>query len=168
MLTRKISKTGSWTYYYLFYLESWCINWRSEDLQRHDVWVENLSNFLLFSIPLFDIELLMSVIIDCIIPWFISNSCQPTSTNSNQLSWWLHFSPLYSFSLVIHMKHPSWFHDCFSYSRTSCDMLYVVLIVKCTYCVWYSCCFDQTVQFQWICLLQIFFLTAKYQSNVYF
>ena len=145
------------TYYYLLYFEFWCINWRYEDRERHDVQLADLqTNFVLFSIPFFDIEFLVSfpgfyipfyllslflfcelvflllyfyrcwpislfsfyviifwgvflwtvfllnlslaldctaswVIIDCIIPWLIINSCQHTSANSNQLSWWLHF-----------------------------------------------------------------------------
>ena len=45
MLTRKISKTTSLTYYYLFYFEFWCINWRYEDRQRHDVQLVNLDLF---------------------------------------------------------------------------------------------------------------------------
>ena len=106
---------------------------------------------------------------DCIISWLVINSCQPTSTNSNQLSWWLHFSLLFYFILVRHMSHLSWHHDCFSYLCTSPDMMYVVWIVGCTYCVWYSwCSFDHTVQYHWICLLQIFFLTTNPQNNVYF
>ena len=168
----------------------------------------NLYNFLLFSITLFDIEFLMSLlgfhsifrlffssvswyscysiftvinlflypvsmlssfhflwtvfllnpslfldctasrlIINCIISWLIIDSCQPTSNNSNQLSWWLNFSLLYFFVLVRHMRDPSWRHDWFSCSHTSCDMTCDVLIIWFTYCVRYSCCFDHTVQF---------------------
>ena len=58
MLTRKINKTTSLTYYYFIigYEDS---HWRYEDRQRHDVELVKLSNFLLYSIPLFDIEFLM-------------------------------------------------------------------------------------------------------------
>lgn len=58
MLTRKINKTTSLTYYYFIigYEDS---HWRYEDRQRHDVRLVNLSNFLLYSTPLFDIEFLM-------------------------------------------------------------------------------------------------------------
>ena len=48
--------------YYLFHFEFWCINWRYEDCQRHNVQLLKLSNFLLFSIPLFDIEFLMPLL----------------------------------------------------------------------------------------------------------
>ena len=108
------------------------------------------------------------VIIDCIIPWLIINSCQHTSANSNQLSWWLHFSLLYSFILLRHMRSPSWHHDCFSCSHTSRDMTYVALIVWSTYCVWYSCCFDHTVQFHGICSFTIFFIIAKHKKTTIF
>lgn len=60
-----MSKTMSLTYY-LFHFEFWCINWRYEDCQRHNVQLLKLSNFLLFSIPLFDIEFLMPLLGFCI------------------------------------------------------------------------------------------------------
>ena len=70
MLTRKISKATSLIYYYyLFYCKFWCINWRYNDRQRHDVQLReliNLPNFLPFSIPLLDIEFLMPLLGFCI------------------------------------------------------------------------------------------------------
>ena len=78
----------------------------------------------------------------------------PTDFNQfyNQLSRWLHFLLSHSFILLRHTRQSSWHYDYFSCSHTLRDMTYVVLIVWCTYCIWYSCCFDHMVQLHWICL----------------
>ena len=88
---------------------------------------------LSFFVNSFSLETASWLIINCIISWLIIDSCQPTSNNSNQLSWWLNVSLLYFFVLVRHMRDPSWRHDWFSCSHTSCDMTCDVLIIWFTY-----------------------------------
>ena len=59
MLTRKISKTTSLTYYYLFYFEFWCINWRYEN---------EIFSYLVF------LFLIYNLIYHADLPWFKSST----------------------------------------------------------------------------------------------
>ena len=85
----------------------------------------------------------MWVIIDCIIPWLIINSCKPTSSLTLSLDGYI-FVSMFSYSGKIYETFlvTSWLFFLFTYIAW-CGVC--CLDRKCTYCVWYSCWFDRMV-----------------------
>ena len=83
------------------------------------------------------------VIIDCIIPWLIINSCKPTSSLTLSLDGYI-FVSMFSYSGKIYETFlvTSWLFFLFTYIAW-CGVC--CLDRKCTYCVWYSCWFDRMV-----------------------
>ena len=118
------------------------------ELFRYPVFMLSSFLFYLWTVCLLNPALFLNctplwVIIDCIIPWLIINSCKPTSSLTLSLDGYI-FVSMFSYSGKIYETFlvTSWLFFLFTYIAW-CGVC--CLDRKCTYCIWYSCWFGRMV-----------------------